>query len=170
MRSTSQKRRTKHLGVCRLLNIFFTIFTNRSIQQQQKIATQHIHITIQQQPTWAAFALPSSALPSHSMGMSTAPPTHGTAAPYGPTQGARDRVWPRHGWFLCWGGKMKTQRKIEREWWFGLRWPKLHGKMQQPAESRRSQWGVLIEEARPGWSVGEDVVPSFEATIGTTKK
>ncbi len=46
---------------------------------------------------------------------------------------------PRHGWFPCWGGKMKTQQIIEREWWFGLRWPKLHGKKQQPAESRHSQ-------------------------------
>ncbi len=82
--------------------------------------------------------LPSAALPSHSMGMSAAPPTHGAATPYGPTQGARDRVWPCHGRFPCWGGKMKTRRKIEREWWFGLRWPKLHGKTQQPAESRRS--------------------------------
>ncbi len=36
-------------------------------------------------------------------------------------------------------GKMKTQQKIEREWWFGLRWPKLHGKTQQPAKSRRSR-------------------------------
>ena len=60
----------------------------------------------------AAFALPSAALPSHSMGMSAAPPTHGAAAPYGPMQGARDRVWLRHGQFSCWGGKMKTQRKI----------------------------------------------------------
>ena len=102
--------------------------------------------------------------------MSAAPPTHGAAAPYGPTQGARDRVWPRHGRFPCWGGKMKTQRKIEREWWFGLKWPKLHGKTQQPAESQRSRCGVLIEEARLGWSVGGDVVPSFGATIGTTKK
>ncbi len=64
---------------------------------------------------------------------------------------------------------MKTQQKIEREWWFGLRWPKLHGKMQQPAKSQRSQCGVLIEEARPGWSVGGDVVPSFGATIRMTK-
>ncbi len=63
----------------------------------------------------------------------------GAAAPYGPTQGARDRVWPRHGRFPCWGGKMKTQQKIEWEWWFGLRWSKLHGKTQQPAESRRSR-------------------------------
>jgi hypothetical protein len=27
----------------------------------------------------------------------------------------RDRVWPRHGRFPYWGGKMKTQQKIERE-------------------------------------------------------
>jgi hypothetical protein len=46
---TSQKHRTKHLGVCRSLKVLFAIFTNRSIQQQQKIATQHIHNT-QQQP------------------------------------------------------------------------------------------------------------------------
>jgi hypothetical protein len=47
--TTSQKRGTKHLGVCRLLKVLFAIFTNRSIQQQQKTATQHIHST-QQQP------------------------------------------------------------------------------------------------------------------------
>jgi hypothetical protein len=47
--TTSQKRRTKHLGVCRSLKVLFAIFTNRSIQQQQKTATQHIHNT-QQQP------------------------------------------------------------------------------------------------------------------------
>jgi hypothetical protein len=35
---------------------------------------------------------------------------------------------------------MKTHRKIEREWWFGLRRPKLYGKTQQPTESRRSRW------------------------------
>ena len=71
---------------------------------------------------------------------------------------------------LVWGGKMKTQQKIEREWWFGLRWPKLHGKTQQPAESQRLRRGGLKEEARPGWSIGGDIVPSFGATIGTTKK
>jgi hypothetical protein len=65
---------------------------------------------------------------------------------------------------------MTTHRKIEREWWFGLRWLKLYGKKQQPTENRRSRWGVLIEEARAGWSAGGDVVPSFGATIGTTKK
>ncbi len=37
------------------------------------------------------------------------------------------------------GAKMKTQQKIEREWWFGLRWPKIHGKTQQPAKSWRSR-------------------------------
>jgi hypothetical protein len=47
--TTSQKRRTKHLGVCRLLKVLFAIFTNCSIQQQQKTATQHIDNT-QQQP------------------------------------------------------------------------------------------------------------------------
>ncbi len=56
--TVSQKRRTKHLGVCRLLKVLFAIFTNRSIQQQQKTATQHIHNT-QQQPKWATFALPT---------------------------------------------------------------------------------------------------------------
>ncbi len=68
------------------------------------------------------------------------------------------------------GGAKWRQQKIEKEWWFGLKWPKLHGKMQQPAESQRSRWVVLIEETRPGWSVGRDVVPLFGATIGTTKK
>jgi hypothetical protein len=48
------------------------------------------------------------------MGMSAAPPSHGAVAPYGPMQGARDWVWPRHGWFPCWGGKMKTQQKIKK--------------------------------------------------------
>jgi hypothetical protein len=37
------------LGVCRSLKVLFAIFTNCSIQQQQKTATQHIHNT-QQQP------------------------------------------------------------------------------------------------------------------------
>ncbi len=58
--TTSQKCRTKHLGVCRLLKVLLAIFTNRSIQQQQKTTTQHIHNT-QQQPKWAAFALPLAA-------------------------------------------------------------------------------------------------------------
>ncbi len=167
--TTSQKRRARHLRVCRLLKVSFAVFTNRSIQQQQNPLTQHIHNT-QQQPKWATFALLLAALPSHSMDMSAAPPMHSAAAPYGPTQGARDQVWPRHGRFLCWGGKMKTQQKIEREWWLGLRWPKLYGKMQQPTESWRSWWGVLGEEPRLGWSVGGDVVPSFGAMIGTTTK
>ena len=65
---------------------------------------------------------------------------------------------------------MTTHRKIEREWWFGLRWLKLYGKKQQPTENRRSRWVVWIEEARVGWSAGGDVVPSFGVTIGTTKK
>ncbi len=47
--TTSQKRRMKHLGVCRSLKVLLAIFTNRSIKQQQKTATQHIHNT-QQQP------------------------------------------------------------------------------------------------------------------------
>jgi hypothetical protein len=65
---------------------------------------------------------------------------------------------------------MTTHRKIDREWWVGLRRLKLYGNKQQSTESWRSRWGVLIEEARVGWSAGEDVVPSFGATIGMTKK
>ncbi len=64
---------------------------------------------------------------------------------------------------------MTTHQKIEREWWFGLRWLKLYGKKQQPAKNWRSQWGVLIEEARVGWSTGWDAIPLFGVTIGTTK-
>ncbi len=113
----------KYLGVCSSLKILFAIFTNLSIQQQQKTATQT-------HPQHTATTKMSRLCPA-----SAAPPTHCATAPYGPTQGARDWVWPRHGWFPCWGGKMKTQQKIERGGWFGLRWPKLHGKTQQPAES-----------------------------------
>ncbi len=65
---------------------------------------------------------------------------------------------------------MTTHRKIEREWWFGLRWLKLYRKKQQATENRLSRWGVLNEETRVGWSARGDVVPSFGATIGTTKE
>jgi hypothetical protein len=70
---------------------------------------------------------------------------------------------------IVWGDDW-NDKKIERKWGHGLKWPKLHGKTQQPAESRHSRLGVLIEEARLGWSVGGGIVPSFGATIGTTKK
>jgi len=48
---------------------------------------------------------PPLALPSISMGRLSAPSTNGAAAPYGPTQGARGRVWRRDGWFACLGGR-----------------------------------------------------------------
>ncbi len=70
---------------------------------------------------------------------------------------------------ILWGDDWNDE-KIEGKWGLGLRWLKFYGKTQQPAESWHSQWGVLIEEARLGWSAGGDVVPSFGATIGTTKK
>ncbi len=62
--TTSQKHRTKHLGVCRLLKVLFAIFTNRSLQQQQKTAhhtthPQHTTTTKMSRlcPTLGSFAL-----------------------------------------------------------------------------------------------------------------
>ena len=37
------------------------------------------------------------------------------------------------------GATIGTTKKIERKWGHGLKWPKLHGKIQQPAKSWRSQ-------------------------------
>ncbi len=53
----------------------------------------------------AAVALPLAALPSHSMGMAAAPPTHGAAAPYGFMEDKTRVVWPRRGRFPCRGAK-----------------------------------------------------------------
>ena len=39
---------------------------------------------------------------------------------------------------IVWGDDW-NDKKIERKWGRGLKWPKLHGKTQQPAKSRRSQ-------------------------------
>ncbi len=77
------------------LFLLITQFNN-----EQNPHTQHIHTT-QQQPKWAAFALPLAALPSHSMGMSAAPPTHGAVAPYGFIEDKTRMVWLRRGWFPC---------------------------------------------------------------------
>jgi hypothetical protein len=49
------------------------------------------------------------------MGRLLAPLTNGAADPYGPTKGARDRVWRRNGWFACLGGKMKMHQKNRGE-------------------------------------------------------
>ena len=35
------------------------------------------------------------------------------------------------------GATIGTTKKIEGKWGLGLRWPKLYGKMQQPAKSWR---------------------------------
>jgi hypothetical protein len=111
--TTSQKRRTKHLGVCRSLKVLllFLLIAQFNNNKRPPHYTSTTHNNNQNEPPLPY--LPSAALPSHSIGMSAAPPTHGAAAPYGPTQGARDRVWPRHGQFPCWGGKMKTAKNIE---------------------------------------------------------
>jgi hypothetical protein len=39
---------------------------------------------------------------------------------------------------IVWGDDW-NDKKIERKWGLGLKWPKLHGKTQQPAESWRSR-------------------------------
>ncbi len=39
---------------------------------------------------------------------------------------------------IVWGDDW-NEKKIERKWGHGLKWPKLHGKTQEPAESRRSR-------------------------------
>jgi hypothetical protein len=57
-----------------------------------------------QQPKWAAAALPSAALPSHSMVRLVAPTTHGTTASHGLMIGARGLVWWHHSWLACLGG------------------------------------------------------------------
>ena len=67
----------------------FLVLETQNLEPSRTKITIAIHNS-QQQPKSAAFALPLAALPSHYMGMSAAPPTHGAAAPYGPTQGARD--------------------------------------------------------------------------------
>ena len=50
---------------------------------------------------------------------------------------------------IVWGDDW-NDKKIERKCGHGLKWPKLHGKMQQPAESQRSRWGILTEDIRNG--------------------
>jgi hypothetical protein len=109
--------------------------------------------------------------PSLSMGRLLAPPTNGTAAPYGLTQGARGRVWRRDGWFTCLGGEIKTTSKNGKE----------HGASALGGRHligrHNNQIGVgnhgsrdVREEVPPGWSVWGDVSASIWAAIRTTKK
>ncbi len=62
---------------------------------------------------------PPLAMPSLSMGRLLAPPTNGTAAPYGPMQGTRGRVWRQDSWFACLGGKIKMHQKKR---WMKVYW------------------------------------------------
>ena len=73
-------------------------------------ATQQTHNNKNEPP----LPYPPVALPSLSMGRLAAPPNHGAAASYRLMQGARHRVWRRHGWFACLGRQKETHQKIER--------------------------------------------------------
>ncbi len=64
--TTSQKHRVKHLGVCRLLKVFFAIFTNWLIQQQTKPAnTTHPQHTTTTKMSRLCPTLGGSALSLH---------------------------------------------------------------------------------------------------------
>jgi hypothetical protein len=55
------------------------------------------------------------ALPSPSMGRSTAPTTHGVVASYGPMLDTRGLVWWRHCWLRCLGGaKQHTSKNRDK--------------------------------------------------------
>jgi hypothetical protein len=86
------------LGYVYRLKFFLLCLLIAQFNNKQNLHTQHIHNT-QQQPKWAAFALPLAALPSHFMGISAETPMHGAAAPYGFMDDKTRVVLPRRGRF-----------------------------------------------------------------------
>jgi hypothetical protein len=104
------------------------------------------------------------------MGSTPVPPTNGTAAPYGPTQGACGWVWRHDGWFACLGSQMKTHKKreIRQALVLGGRRSMMRDNNQLGVDSRvRRDVG---EEAHGSCSVWGGGIQSFEVTNSAHKK
>ena len=105
-------------------------------------------------------------LPSLSVGMPVAPPSHGTTASHGPMRRTLGHVWRRHGWLPSLGQQMDEHERIEREWCIGFRWPcslkNRYNKQPRPRANLCGE-GFLREEVRLGWCAWWGFVPSFGA-------
>jgi hypothetical protein len=100
-------------------------------------------------------------LPSPSMGMPVAPPTHGAEATKVPKQVVRRQVCAQRGWFPCSGHRTETPQKSERRegsWHYGQNLVNTHNIQLEINDSSRRDIG---ERACWSWSVWGDVIPLF---------
>ncbi len=107
------------------------------------------------------------------MAIAATAPALDSASPYGPTQGARGRVWRRDGWMVhLFRGQNETTSKNREEHGAlalgGCHLAATHNNQPIVGGSGRGDVG---EEACGGWSVWEEgVVQSLGATIETSKR